>query len=320
MFRFARYRFNFLVDDSIHLPKFAGSALRDLFGRGLHKTVCITNLRNCEVCELKRQCVYTDLFEPQQYTGMSGIPLPIVLTLGDYTRCMRPGNSFSLELTLIGQATRHFPYLIQAWQRAGHRGLGRKNARFSLVTVDYLDLDGHRWHCVYPEADDDDNPFSAHMIKLREDCQDCTDKIRIQWLTPYRSRRDKHLVTPQTFDVRGFLITLIKRMENLRASHDPKMPALDTRQLMAATESIETSQEDLHWTDWPRLSPHQKINMHMGGVTGSFTFSGDGLKKLFPLLTLGQWVHAGKNTSFGLGRYRMSGIGSGGNGYPSVSV
>jgi CRISPR/Cas system endoribonuclease Cas6 (RAMP superfamily) len=54
--------------------------------------------------------------------------------------------------------------------------------------------------------------------------------------------------------------------------------------------------------------------MKMGGVTGSFALSGDGLENLYPLLALGQWLHAGKNTSFGLGQYRMSVRDSGLNG------
>jgi hypothetical protein len=140
------------------------------------------------------------------------------------------------------------------------------------------------------------------------------DKIYIELLTPYRSKRDGHLVSPQTFEVAGFLISLIKRVENLRASHDPEMPGLDTRQLVAASNTMEMSDVNLRWIDWTRHSSRQKTHMKMGGVTGSFAISGDGLEDLCPLLALGQWLHAGKNTSFGLGQYRISPMDRGLNG------
>jgi hypothetical protein len=260
---------------------------------------------------LKRQCTYTYLFETHHFTGIkSGTSLPLVLTLGEFARVYQPGDSFSLELTLVGQSTRHFPYLIQAWQRAGRKGLGKKNARFDLISIEYMEDEGS-WLPLYPQcADHGFAPPTAHLINLAERTQTVPNKVRIELLTPYRSKRDGRLVTPKTFDVGSFLISLIKRLENLRATHDPAMPDLNTHQLVAASGTIEMSDVDLKWTDWTRHSSRQKTHMNMGGVTGSFTLHGAGLKALYPLLELGQWVHTGKNTSFGLGHFCVTPIGN----------
>jgi hypothetical protein len=55
--------------------------------------------------------------------------------------------------------------------------------------------------------------------------------------------------------------------------------------------------------DWIRYSSRQAQEMHLGGVLGSYRISNAYLEPLWPLLYLGQWTHAGKNTSFGLGQY-----------------
>lgn len=44
--------------------------------------------------------------------------------------------------------------------------------------------------------------------------------------------------------------------------------------------------------------------MKMGGFIGSITFEGD-FKEFIPFLLLGEYVHVGKGTSFGLGKYEI---------------
>jgi len=44
--------------------------------------------------------------------------------------------------------------------------------------------------------------------------------------------------------------------------------------------------------------------MKMGGFIGSITFEGD-LEPFLPFLLLGEYVHVGKGTSFGLGKYEI---------------
>ena len=44
--------------------------------------------------------------------------------------------------------------------------------------------------------------------------------------------------------------------------------------------------------------------MSLGGVTGTVTYEGD-LSDFIQLLRLGEYVHVGKGTSFGLGKYEI---------------
>lgn len=44
--------------------------------------------------------------------------------------------------------------------------------------------------------------------------------------------------------------------------------------------------------------------MTLGGVLGTWTLRGD-VAPLLPWLWLGQWLHAGKNATMGMGGYRL---------------
>ncbi len=44
----------------------------------------------------------------------------------------------------------------------------------------------------------------------------------------------------------------------------------------------------------------------MGGLLGSMTMNLERIESLWPYLYLGQWLHAGKGTNMGLGRYRLT--------------
>jgi len=44
--------------------------------------------------------------------------------------------------------------------------------------------------------------------------------------------------------------------------------------------------------------------MKLGGFLGNITFEGD-LKEFIPFIKLGEYIHIGKQTSFGLGKYEI---------------
>lgn len=305
MLRLSRYSFHFTALDEIRLPAFAGSALRGLFGHGLRRTACITNLESCNGCSLRHQCSYTQLFEAQlASTGKGMVLQPLVMSLDQYAASYRPGECFGLEMTLIGKANRHLPYLIPAWQRAGQRGLGKAQARFALAEVRVRNLTDQSASSIYSQAEGlTAMPVQADLWHPTLDSR--VTQVELRFITPYRAKKDKQLVTPANFEPRGLLIGLIRRIETLRAQHDPDSPTLDIQRLLDAAARVTMPKAELRWTEVKRYSSRQQTEMQLDGITGDIQFSGTGLAPLYPLLELGQWLHLGKNTLFGLGQYRI---------------
>ncbi len=86
----------------------------------------------------------------------------------------------------------------------------------------------------------------------------------------------------------------------------PEPRTLDRSAVHAAIDQVEIEATALRWVEWTRYSSRQRTHMQLGGLLGQLRLSGPGVAPLWPLIALGQWLHLGKNTSFGLGRYRVT--------------
>jgi CRISPR/Cas system endoribonuclease Cas6 (RAMP superfamily) len=81
---------------------------------------------------------------------------------------------------------------------------------------------------------------------------------------------------------------------------------LDFKGLIESSKDIKVKKGNLSWYDWERYSNRQETKMKMGGFMGSITFEGD-FEPFLLFLTLGEHIHVGKGTSFGLGKYQIMG-------------
>ena len=77
--------------------------------------------------------------------------------------------------------------------------------------------------------------------------------------------------------------------------------------LYATVEDAEKAKLDneIEWADWRRYSNKQDQAMFMGGISGTIGYSG-ALAEFLPLLRIAELVHLGKQTTFGLGKLRIT--------------
>jgi hypothetical protein len=73
------------------------------------------------------------------------------------------------------------------------------------------------------------------------------------------------------------------------------------RAAFAMAEEVHPVEENLRWRDWERFSGRQKTRMKPGGVVGRVRYNGP-VGPFLPYLRLGEYIHVGKNTAFGLGQ------------------
>lgn len=89
-----------------------------------------------------------------------------------------------------------------------------------------------------------------------------------------------------------------------RQIHAPDHGSFTIRGLVERTQAVKAVASDLRWVDWQRYSARQEETMLMGGFLGTATFEGP-IAEFLPILRLGEWLHVGKGTVFGLGLYRL---------------
>jgi len=136
-FRFARYRFTYTVQEPLKMPHHKGNVFRGRFGYILRHITCVETTRECEErCQFPERCVYSKCFEtpvPEDSIILRGQPFaphPFILQPPrsgklDYA----PGDTFTCNLTLIGEAINLLPWMVFTFDQIGKRRIGLRDKR-----------------------------------------------------------------------------------------------------------------------------------------------------------------------------------------------
>jgi hypothetical protein len=301
-----RYRLRYARQAESRFPAFAGSAWRGAFGHALKRTVCVTRLRQCPDCLLYRSCVYPYIFETppplhaEKMRRYTAAPHPFVIETPLTDKPAEDPETTAVGVTLFGNANRYVPYVIYAFQRAGEEGVGRDRLPLSLVRVQQSAGLGEDWETIH----EPDQPLDALPPVVPEIPPLPTD-VEIRLLTPLRIRRQESLVNERDFSFADFFNVLLRRISLLTYFHTDTPLETDFKFLVEQSRRIALISSQLRWYDWTRYSSRQKTTMEMGGLIGEFKLPAQGMEPFWPYLWLGQWTHAGKGASMGLGQYAI---------------
>lgn len=299
----ARYRFDCVAQTPIRLPDYAGSLLRGAFGRALRQVACITREKDCAPCTLKRGCPYTAVFapgkpdQPHPLLKNSEIPAPYVIEPPAWgARIVGMGEPFSFHQVLIGRAVEHLPIVILAWRRAFAHGLGAGDGTAEMVAVTT-----EAGQIIY--TPDDGRIAAHHAVLPAPTFHEPVTTITLSFSTPLRLQQNGAALPPHRLTPRPLLLAAARRASLLAEFHASGAPPIDWKALAAAADALK-DERHLEWRDWTRYSSRQKQAMTLGGAVGEWTLTGN-LTQALPWLHLGQWLHVGKETVFGLGGYRL---------------
>jgi len=210
---------------------------------------------------------------------------------------LHPGGTLSFHFTLIGRALQELPIAILAWRRALARGIGPDDGTAELAGI-VLEQPDHSIPVYMPE----NSQIEPHETRLT--CPPSpAAAIRLHIITPLRLQNNGMPLKAQTVTERALLMALVRRLALISEFHDATVWQPDFRRLGELTGNV-TGKRQLSWCDWQRYSSRQKQKMALGGLTGRWDLHGD-FSAFWPALWFGQWLHAGKNASFGLGRYQI---------------
>ncbi len=296
------YAFQAVLADEAFLPLYKGSTFRGVFGRALKAVVCALKHQECQDCLLRRQCIYTRVFETppdSREPGRPSPPHPFVIEPPDTLKThFLAGEDFNFTLLLFGPANQYLPYFVYAFEQMGQIGIGRqvqgRRARFVLKSVSSAGQD------IFDAAHRTLTPVRAGELTLpRASPQESVTALTIQLLTPLRLKYHNRLQAELPFHV--LLRAALRRIATLNSHFGDGEPNLDYRGLTARAQEVTTTHSTLHWYDWQRYSHRQDQAMLMGGLVGEVGYEGE-LGEFLPLLRYVEKVHLGKATTFGLGK------------------
>ena len=97
---------------------------------------------------------------------------------------------------------------------------------------------------------------------------------------------------------------LLRRISSLMYFHCGESLDCDFKVLIENATEVKIQSSELRWHDWERYSARQNQRMTLGGLVGKITYSGN-FNEFMPFIKLGEYVHVGKGTTFGLGMYEI---------------
>ena len=315
-FRLALFRFSYRAEETVRMTGYKGNILRGGFGAALKRVSCNVKRASCDECMLKANCAYSQIFETpipkdsKYFEGQTFAPHPFVLepSMNNVIE-YKSGDQIDFHLVLIGKAIEFLPYFVIAFHILGEWGLGERVGRYRgscfLEKIESFDDSGKHRIVYIGESQQLSDEYS---IITSEDILDTADKIdqniiTLEFLTPTRIKSRGRL--RDSIDFEMLIRSLLRRILALSYFHCDQELELDYKTLVQeATQKVQKVHEESQWNEWSRYSRRQNARMSLGGFKGKITFEGD-LGTFIPFLLLGQYIHVGKGTAFGLGKYAI---------------
>lgn len=282
----AKYLFRLRAETTIRLPPDKGSAFHGAFGHALKRI---------------SPFYYQEIFAPGHDRAK---PKPFVLLPPlESKEHYAAGQPLHCELTLFGRAGQFFPICHAAVEFLGREmGLGLNRGKFTVEGVDKACPSG---------SNSSADPAALTCLEIVQTCPIPirNDSLTIHLPTRLRLKSDGHLLSqPPEFHL--FFARLVGRINTLSSLYGGgKMVGPEQRQqlLSQAQERIrlDAQRTDACWQDLPRFSGRQQQWMKFGGLLGSVTWQGtpEDFRPFLPYLAIGEWIHVGGKSSFGLGKY-----------------
>lgn len=262
----SKYTFTLEAVDEITLPVYKGSTFHGGFGHALMDI---------------SPTWYRYFFEPG--LGKKGDwPKPfVILPPLDEKEKYSKGQQFHCEVTLFGAATQHYAIAQAAIEYLGMQmGLGYEQGKYKILDIHHTQLISNQQL--------DQTTTNNQQIKIH-----LPTRLRLK----ANNKLQRH---PPTFKV--FMERLLGRLKTLEIAYSGSQG--DHQELISRTNEIKLYKANARWDDWDRFSGRQKKWMKFGGLMGDVTYTGD-FQQFTEVLKLGEWLHIGNKTSFGLGKYEM---------------
>jgi hypothetical protein len=263
------------------LPAFKGSMLHGWFGHALKAA----DERAFFVCYGEH-----DNQQPKPY---------VICPNEDHKTHWKKGELFTFELTLFGEATQLADKLFIALKMGESLGFGAQRTPFKVLSIASVTPNGLKVGIQEMTLAD------AIAIAPFNPYHEGEKELAITFTTPVRIKYRGNVCRTDIPDLDFLINQLLRRLVQLS-----RFWVIDDKELFDAVYSerpvIRHHQVTNHcyFEDWQRFSQKNREHLPFGGLKGQVSFWGD-INHSILLLKVGELLHIGGKTTFGLGKYQL---------------
>lgn len=296
----ARLQFTIQPLEEMHLGKYPAITLRGGLGYALKQTAC-----NC-IDTHEESCIYARLFE--EFEGViwdeQYVPYvrPMIIHTGiNHQFTYKKYETYQFEVLLFGEMIQHYDMLILAFKQFGRNGIGDEQQKFRLLQVSSLES-------MIPTIIYDNGAVYAEPKPLQWDLiQQLPQQpmnVKLTFTTPLRLK----VQGEQQYDVSIEVLVdhLLRRMKSLSYFHQQALRVDEDwcAEMIEHAFNVETNHSAFKYVKYNRYSTRQKKHIRIDGIEGHLKLQHVS-SNLLALLYVGQFMHIGKQTVFGLGHYQL---------------
>lgn len=214
---------------------------------------------------------------------------------------LEPGGDLTFLWSIWGKVVEYFPYCVLAWTEFAKNGIGAQRSKAKLWKI----KDNFSGEIVYS---DDDRVIKTPDLRVFNLTDEETGyAAMIETLSPLRMKHQNRLLGKSNnrhFELPPeiFFFHLLRRLQNLFAGD---VQEEFWQSMFSRLEEVKEAVSNFKWEDLTRYSSRQKQFLKMGGLVGTMRW--EALSSIWvQLLKTGEWVQAGKGTTMGLGKYKLT--------------
>jgi hypothetical protein len=263
------------------LPAFKGSMLHGWFGHALKTAdehaffICYGNHDNQQ---------------PKPY---------IICPSDDHKTHWRQGELYSFEISLFGEATKLVDKVFIATKIGEKLGFGSQRIPFKVLSIASNTPTGLKVGAeIFSLAD----ALTHSHIDIMSESE---SEVALTFITPTRIKHQGAICHHAIPDLNFVVNQILRRLTQIS-----RFWVLDDQELIDSIynhkPTIRPHQVTNHcyFEDWQRFSQKSREHLPFGGLKGQVSFFGN-IGHVIPLLRIGEILHIGGKTTFGLGKYQL---------------
>lgn len=262
------------------------SAIRGIWGRTLKSIYCLQRQKECQDCEM-RHCTYYLIFERSGSEEDLFHPYIIHFIGATETKVI-------VVFKFIGWTCEHLEKLLLSILRMEHYPMTQLDTTNKFKIAKILDIQDREIYSAGSET-----IKTAARLQLNYEPEK-KDKVTLRFTSPYRQKINRKRLV-RDFMWEPFWTGLYRRVKFLDKAFNRSELGLP-EEMGAGTVQIISS--DLQWEEFYRKSARQNAKMSLGGLVGKVSLLGISPEQ-YGILKLGSYLHAGRQTTFGNGKYYL---------------